>query len=315
MSDTPIPGSVVIAFAEQCDRGKVREENQDSVRHLRMPLGELLIVADGIGGYQGGATASRMAVEGFCSYLAALPADYPPSRAIQEASARANAEIFAAAKAPDSPFHRMGSTVVLALLQQQKVAGTQLQGQAQCRAWIGHIGDSRAYHVHDGRLSRVTNDHSAVQALLNRNLITPEEARHHPDASVLTRSLGHQPEVEIDMTMVELATGDTLLLCSDGLWGYVEEQQIANIVLSPALSLQAASQALLELALNAGGHDNIGIQLARLSAVPRGAAFRFQCRPRPMEILAFCLLVFAALGALVSIALRHNWLHALRHLR
>ena len=124
--------------------------------------------------------------------------------------------------------------MVLALLQQQKVAGTQLQGQAQCRrAWIGHIGDSRAYHVHDGRLSRVTNDHSAVQALLNRNLITPEAARHHPDASVLTRSLGHQPEVDIDMTMVQLATGDTLLLCSDGLWGYVEEQQIATSSSAP----------------------------------------------------------------------------------
>jgi protein phosphatase len=318
MSDTPIPGPLVFAIAEQCDQGKVREENQDSVRHLRMALGELLIVADGIGGYQGGAIASRMAVERFCSYLAGLPADYPPGRAIEEASARANADIVAAAKAPDSPYNHMGSTVVLALLQ-QNAAGARsespAQGQTQAHAWIGHIGDSRAYLMRDGRLSRITNDHSAVQALLNRNLITPEEARHHPDASVLTRSLGHQPEVEIDMEKVELMSGDTLLLCSDGLWGYVEEQQIESIAANQELTVQAASRALLDLALDAGGHDNIGIELARVSVASPAAAPILQRRPRFMEILAVCLLVFAALGALVSMGLRHHWLHGLRHLR
>jgi protein phosphatase len=330
MSEIPIPGPVVISFAEQCDRGKVREENQDSVRHLRMPLGELLIVADGIGGYEGGAIASRMAVEQFSAYLARLPADYPPGRAIAEASARVNAEIVAAGQAPDSPNHRMGSTVVLALLQQngagaQSQSATQVQSQAhaqvytqihaQVHAWIGHIGDSRAYLMHDGRLSRITNDHSAVQALLNRNIITPEEARHHPDASVLTRSLGHQPEVEIDMEMVELVTGDTLLLCSDGLWGYVDERQIESIVANPALTVEAASRALLDLALDASGQDNIGIELARLSVASPVISPMLQRRPRFMGILAVCLLVIVGLGALISLGLRHHWLHALRHLR
>jgi protein phosphatase len=278
MSETPAPGPLTLVFAEQCDRGKLRDENQDSVRHMRTALGELLMVADGIGGYQGGAVASKMAVERFCSYLAALPADSPPARAIQEASARANEEIFAAAKAPGSPYQRMGSTVVLAMLQAKTLSAQSHnaeQSQQHFQAWIGHIGDSRAYLVRDGRLTRITNDHSAVQTLLSRNLITPEEARRHPDASVLTRSLGHQPEVEIDIDMVELRRGDTLLLCSDGLWGYVEEAQIESIAADPALTVQAASRALLQLALDAGGHDNIGIELARLdeaaavTAVPR----------------------------------------------
>jgi len=256
MSEKPIPRPLVFAFAEQCDRGSVREENQDNVLHVCIPLGALLIVADGIGGYSGGATASRMVIAGFHAYLAALPRDYPADRAIIEASARANATIVAAASAPNSPFRRMGSTVVLALLQQD-TTGT--------FAWIGHIGDSRAYLVRDGRLTRITNDHSAVQALLDRNLITPEQARNHPDASVLTRSLGHQPEVEIDLEKLPLVAGDSLLLCSDGLWGYVSEVEIERAATNPDLTPEAASKALLDLALSAGGHDNIGIEMVRLS--------------------------------------------------
>ena len=284
-----------------------------------MPLGELMIVADGIGGYQGGAVASRLVVEGFCSYLAGLPADYPPDRAIEEASATANAEVYATAKAPDSPYHRMGSTVVLALLRQTPESQGGAESETEVHAWIGHIGDSRAYLMREGRLSRITTDHSAVQSLLNRNLITPEEARHHPDASVLTRSLGHQAEVEIDIEKVELTSGDTLLLCSDGLWGYVEEQQIASVLASvvadPALTAQAASQALLDLALDVGGQDNIGIELARLSLLSPTTAPPVRRRPRLLQILAVFLLVFAGMGALVALGLRHNWLHALRHLR
>jgi serine/threonine protein phosphatase PrpC len=131
-------------------------------------------------------------------------------------------------------------------------------------AWIGHIGDSRAYLIRAGRLHRLTTDHSAVQALLNRNLITPEEAKNHPDSSVLTRSLGHQPEVEIDIEQHPLAIGDTLLLCSDGLWGFVSEQDIQRAADVPGQTLETVAHSLLALALAAGGHDNIGIEMARL---------------------------------------------------
>ena len=204
MSKIPASGQPVFTFAEECDPGKVRDENQDSVLHVRVPLGELLIVADGMGGYAGGAVASRMVVENFLAHLATLPKDYPPDQAIREASVRANSSVVTASQAPGSPYQRMGSTVVLALLQQDATGA---------RAWIGHIGDSRAYLVRAGRLNRLTVDHSTVEALLNRNLITPEEAVNHPDASVLTRSLGHKAEVEIDVDQYPLAAGDTLLLC------------------------------------------------------------------------------------------------------
>jgi protein phosphatase len=255
MSKIAVAVQPVVLFAEECDRGTLREDNQDSVLHVRIPLGDLMIVADGIGGYTGGATASRMVVESFYTHLAQLPRDYPAANAIREAAARANASVLEAAKEPESPHTRMGSTVVLALVQ-QAADGT--------HAWIGHIGDSRAYLVRAGRLHCLTIDHSVVQDLLNRSLITPEEAKNHPDASVLARSLGHQPKVEIEIEQHALGVGDTLLLCSDGLWGFVSEQEIQAAVDVPDRTLQAAAHNLLELALAAGGHDNIGIEMARL---------------------------------------------------
>jgi protein phosphatase len=300
MNETPIPGPPGIVFAQRCDRGKVREDNQDSVLHARIPLGELLIVADGMGGYKGGAAASRMAIESFHKYLAGLPQNYPPDRAIQEASERANADIFAAASAPDSTFRRMGSTVVLALLQQNAIGANDRKS-----AWIGHIGDSRAYLARDGRLTRITRDHSAVQQLLDSNLITPEQARHHPDVSVLTRSLGHQLEVEIEIDNVPLAAGDTLLLCSDGLWGYVPESELQNAAANTNLTLETAAQALLDLALASGGPDNIGIEMVRLIAY--SAAEPPTLTPPAVrkfnEAVAVTLLAFAVVGVIFFFAL------------
>ncbi len=297
MKEAPVASKPPIAFAEECHRGIVREENQDSVRHVRIAMGELLIVADGIGGYQGGATASRMVVEGFHGYLAALPADSPVDRVLRDAATQVNASIIQAANLPDSPYRRMGSTVVLALLQQDA---------AGLHARIGHIGDSRAYLFRGGQLTRITSDHSAVQALLNRNLITPEQALNHPDASVLTRSLGHKPEVEMDLENVDLLPGDTLLLCSDGLWGYVAEEEIQRVVANPGLNAVAAARALLDLALAAGGQDNIGIELARVNLPGAGALASFKGPRRKgfMEFFAMGLLAVAALGALAFFAVK-----------
>jgi len=308
MKEAPVASKPPIAFAEECDRGIVREENQDSVLHAPIAMGELLIVADGIGGYQGGATASRMVVDGFYRYLAALPPDCPVDRALCEASAQVNAGIIQAASQPDSPFRRMGSTVVLALLQQDATG---------FHARIGHIGDSRAYLFRDGQLSRITSDHSAVQALINRNLITPEQALNHPDASVLTRSLGHKSEVQMDLENVDLLPGDTLLLCSDGLWGYVAEEAIQRVVADPSLNAGGAAHALLDLALAAGGHDNIGIEMARLKP-PSNAALAAPKPPRRkgfMEFFALGLLAVAALGALAYFTVKNPWFKNLLHSR
>jgi serine/threonine protein phosphatase PrpC len=287
MSEIPVSGQPVILFAEECDRGATHEENQDSVLHVRIALGDLLIVADGSGGHSGGATASRMVVEYFYLHLAALPRNYPADSAIREAVERINAKIVAAG-APGSPHPNMRSTVVVALLQQDA---------ARIHAWVGHIGDSRAYLLRAGRLHRLTTDHTAVQSLLDRNLITPDEALHHPDAAVLTRVLGQQPEVQIDLERHPLAIGDTLLLCSDGLWRFVPEQDLE--VAAGSLTIESAAHDLLELALAAGGQGNIGIEMARLILSPEVSPRDEEApHPRLKWVLAAFLLAITGFCAL-----------------
>jgi protein phosphatase len=315
------PQQFSISFAEKCDRGIVREENQDSVLRTKTPLGDLLIVADGMGGYQGGAVASRIAVNSISAYFAGLPADYLPAMAIRESIIRANAEIISAASAPGSLYSHMGSTVVMALLQPNGAdhERSPLVPNALLKAWIGHVGDSRAYHVRDRRLLRITRDHSAVQAMLDRNLITPEQALNHPDSSVLTRSLGHEAQVDADIDSVQLEPGDSLFLCSDGLWGYVDERAIEAVAANSALDVETASAALLELALSAGGHDNVGIAFVRVAngaakaaASPLAGAFRSTRmfgKFRLIEVLAVALLAFAAIGALAYFAYLEHWFH------
>jgi len=306
MSEFPPRGALTVSYGEACDRGKVREENQDSIRSAAIPLGDLFIVADGIGGYQGGATASRMVVEGFLSQLAARPANYPADHALAEACSYTNASIHAAANTGDPAFQRMGSTVVLALVQPGADGGN--TGELASfgpnawgpTAWLGHVGDSRAYLIRGGQMTKITNDHSAVQALISRNLITEEEARNHPDASVLTRSLGHRPDVEIEIDRVALQGGDSLLLCSDGLWGYVHDADIAAVATDPNLSVEKIAEYLLDLALSAGGHDNIGIEFLRIGGIapsltqPVPSLSRTQLRPTVPDMGAVASGPFAA---------------------
>jgi len=228
--------------------------------------------------------------------LSAFPSGYPAESAIRGAAQQANANIRDSARAPNSKQNHMGSTVVVALVQRDA---------AGIHAWVGHIGDSRAYLLRAGRLHRLTTDHTVVQALLKRNLITPEEALHHPDALVLSRSLGHKPEVEIDIEQHPLAVDDTLLLCSDGLWGYVSEQDIQYTVDNPDFKLEAAARELLKLALAAGGHDNVGIEMARLTP-PLEESHHEGFRPNWKLILVVFLLAIAVVGVLAYFALWNN---------
>jgi serine/threonine protein phosphatase PrpC len=288
MSYIPFHGQPVTIFAEECDQGAVREENQDFVFHFRIDLGDLLMVADGSGGYaEEGATASQIVVENYYAYLTALPSDYPAEDAIREATKYANANIVEFAGTRHSPQLRKGSAVVVALLQQENDI---------THAWIGHIGDCRAYLLRAGRLHRLTTDHTAVQSLLVHNLILPEEAENHPESTVLTRSLGRMPEVEIDIEQHPLGLGDTLLLCSDGLWRTVPDREIEEATGSPALEDSARN--LLELAMAAGGQDNIAIEMARLIAPPDIRPQKKRLHPVFKWVLGLFLLAIAGLCVL-----------------
>ena len=288
MNEFPVVGQPVIVFAEECDRGNLRPENQDAVLHVRIALGELLIVADGSGGHSGKSLASRLAVECFYTHLAALPGDYPAEDALRKASAYANEQLLAVFVMPELPSARMGTAVVVALLQEEADV---------TQAWVGHIGDCRAYLSRAGRLYNFSTDHSQVQSLLKMGMIEPEEVHNHPDTLVLTRSLGVRSAVEIEIEPHPLGIGDTLLLCSDGLWGSVSQKEIEKA--ADAATVEAAARNLLELALSAGGHDNIGIEMARVLAPPEAAPVREQSPNTLKLVLLFfviCLVVMLTLA-------------------
>jgi serine/threonine protein phosphatase PrpC len=240
------------------DTGLVRGHNED--RYLAQP--PLMVVADGMGGAQAGEVAAGVAVDRLGGLSAPLAVD-ELQRAIEEA----NAEIRRlAAEDPDRA--GMGTTVTAALLED----GGRLE--------LLHVGDSRAYLFRDGRLRRLTDDHSLVGEMVRRGALAPEEADAHPQRNVITRALGAEPEVEVDRSSEPLAGGDVLLLCTDGLSSAVGEEEIARI-LAGAATLDDAGRALVDAANGAGGVDNVTVLLARFEPVE--ATARAPVIPSPPE--------------------------------
>jgi len=245
MNDSP---PLTLRVGAAAHRGKVREENQDRISRFRTPFGEVFIVADGMGGYEGGAKAAEMLVNGLEKYLGALPPQTPPDQALQTAAVRINTDILNRASSGEPKTAKMGATSVLALVDGRRVT-------------IAHAGDSRAYLMRDGQLSRLTRDHTVVQRMLDKNMLNEEEARNHPASSVVTRAFGQKTKMELEISSpFELRDGDRILLCSDGLCGYVDDAEIQR-VLQFGGDAQAATDALINLALQAGGEDNVSVQL------------------------------------------------------
>ena len=235
-----------VEVAIRCDRGKVREENQDRAVACATAMGALFLVADGVGGLKSGALAAEMAADGYGKFLAAADPEMDTAVALQEATHAVNEAICGHAAE-----QQMGSTVALVLLRARK-------------AYIGHAGDSRVYLVRDGQMSRLTRDHSIVQKMIDHGILTEEQSRTHPDASVLTHSLG-QPNVELELAEMDWAPGDAMLVCSDGLWGYASDEAVRSIACE-AGTADAIADRLLDAALEAGGGDNVSIIFLRLPA-------------------------------------------------
>ena len=211
--------------------GLVRQVNEDS--KLAQP--PLFAVADGMGGHASGDVASAIAIEVFEEALS-------KSDSISDAVHNANRAIFQrAAKDPD--LTGMGTTLTAMWAE---------EGSAQ----IAHVGDSRAYLLRDGQLTRLTTDHTVVNRLVQQGRIMPEDADRHPQRSYLERALGVDPEVEVDVHMLDMAPGDRVLLCSDGLFGMIDDELIQNI-LEQERSPQRAAERLCEEAVHAGGNDNV----------------------------------------------------------
>ena len=230
------------------DVGRMRSGNEDSYF-----CGQTVFaVADGLGGHQGGEVASATAVEPLARLDGrGFPDPGEAAEALATAIREANQAILDRA-AGDPALYGMGTTVTAAA-----VAG---DGHIQ----LAHVGDSRAYLLRDGALDQLTNDHTVVGELVRRGRLTSEQAAIHPERSILTRAVGLDPRVPVDLPdPLELRSGDQLLLCSDGLTEAVGGDRIAAL-LSAAPDGHAACRSLIDAANGAGGPDNITVVLIRV---------------------------------------------------
>jgi len=224
------------------DTGRQRRENEDSA-YVAAPM---FVVADGMGGAQAGEVASRIAIE---TFQQGLPDSGPPEARLAELVRDANHRIYDRSRAEHGR-EGMGTTLTAAYLDDGQLA-------------IAHVGDSRAYLLRDGELTRLTQDHSLVDELVRQGKLTEEQAAEHPQRSIITRALGPEPEVEVDTWTYPVRAGDTLLLCSDGLTSMVPEERMAEIIRSAA-TLEEAGDRLIDEANEAGGRDNITVILWRI---------------------------------------------------
>ena len=262
------------------DVGRQRRSNEDS-SYASAPV---FVVADGMGGAQAGEGASQMVVEAFSE---GVPQNGTPEERLSVVVQKANREIHARSQS-DAASAGMGTTVTAAYLDEDSVA-------------LAHVGDSRAYLLRDGELSRLTEDHSLVEELLRGGKLTEEEALEHPQRSVITRALGIEPIVEIDTWTYPLRPGDVLLLCSDGLTSMLSEQQIQQLLVETP-DLEEAGDRLIAEANEAGGRDNITVVLFRVEftsgmaadadqptiiaaagSMPTASPARAEIAPRPVK--------------------------------
>src|SRR5262249_31787953 len=200
------------------ETGPVRDENQDRMQQKRVELGEIYIVADGMGGHKGGDLAAQLTVDGLSDYLSKASRNERIDPALKQAFEETNQRVYDKAHSGDPMTQGMGSTAVLLLISRRT-------------AYVAHVGDSRAYLYRDGRLRRLTTDHTRAQKMIDAGILTPKDAQDHPSASVLERAIGSKPIIEMEMTKVSrLKRGDGILLCSDGLSGYANDSDIESVL-------------------------------------------------------------------------------------
>jgi serine/threonine protein phosphatase PrpC len=261
------------------ETGYIRDENQDRMAWIRAPIGDVFVVSDGAGGHAGGGVAATLTVDVLQRKLATLDAASVVPQ-IAQAFEAANEAVYRSAHSGDAATWLMCATAVLLIV-------------APSRMMVAHVGDSRAYlYTRPHKLRRLTKDHSQVQRLLDEGLVTPEQAVDHPSSSVLERAIGYQPTVTVDISnWLPLNPDETILLCSDGLCGYVTDEHIAEVLAHDIVPQRIADQ-LVALALARGGEDNVTVQVIRYGKRTQ----RAQNWHAPVGIL--CLLaVIAAVSA------------------
>ena len=245
-----------IEVSVQSDIGCLRQNNEDSFGYWEpeddqqfLRKGRLAVVADGMGGYEGGQEASRLAVETLLEVYRNFGGD-DPQAALAEALQAAHEQIRQYSFAHPE-LRGMGTTCTAAAVVQDAL-------------YYVHVGDTRLYLIRDGQITRLTRDHSYVGRLVESGMISQEEAETHPQRNILTAALGTNPDLIMDSPgrPEPLRPEDVLLICSDGLWGQVRDSEILDAVENK--SAEQAGRKLIELARERGGPDNITVEILRL---------------------------------------------------
>ncbi|HKR08930.1 MAG TPA: Stp1/IreP family PP2C-type Ser/Thr phosphatase [Gemmatimonadaceae bacterium] len=240
-----------LAVAARTDVGRIRKGNEDSLHASANAYRGLFIVADGMGGHAAGEVASEMAVEMVSHELANLN-DLQSSDAFDRVASSlraANRAVYERTRTERDKLG-MGSTVSALLL-------------SESRFLVGHVGDSRIYLVRDGQMRQLTKDHSLVQEQVDAGLLTPEQARRHPQSNVITRCIGMADDIDPDVFDGEARVGDSFLLASDGLTGMVDDRRIQQLLLSRAKPERIVDALIQEANVN-GGNDNITAVVVRV---------------------------------------------------
>jgi PPM family protein phosphatase len=238
------------------DAGRKRRRNEDAwVCHP-----PLFAVADGMGGARGGEIASRVAATALGESV-----DGSGESRVIALIQEANRQVYERAR-EDTDASGMGTTITVALFEDGIVS-------------IGHVGDSRAYLIRDRKVDQLTEDHSLVAELVRSGRLSPEEAETHPQRSVITRALGTDPDVDVDVFSVEAKPGDLFLICSDGLTGMVDDETILDVVERQREDLDASAKELIAAANRMGGDDNITVVF--FEVVQEGAQTPSETKPMP----------------------------------
>lgn len=259
------------------DTGHRRSNQEDSLGYVNIPPGEktlalhrghLYVVADGVGGAKGGEIASSMAVQTIIESYYTVPGTTVES-ALKNAVLRAHEQVRLESQKRD--LHKMRTTVVCAVIR-----GATLT--------VAHLGDSRAYLLHEGELKQLTSDHSLVQELVDTQELSEEEASYHPEKHVITRALGTFADIEVEVNTFTILPSDKVLLCSDGLHDELSQEEIQRVLVTHANPTDICS-ALVEEANLAGGKDNIGLIVTHVEAINRAPGFR--AFPHDLSLIQF----------------------------
>lgn len=234
------------------DIGKVRKDNEDSFYvSENSDKVNLYLIADGIGGQNHGKLASMMTIQNVVAYMREYVDKFSDKKLLLENAVKYTNEEIVNFSRKYEDFNGMGSTLVALCVEETK-------------AYITHAGDSRCYMIRNGLISQITVDNSYVEYLLQKGVISAEEAKNHPQKNLITKAIGMENELEIELDEVEINSGDILLLCSDGLTSMLSDEEILHIILKKKGDMQSCTDELVKESKLKGGLDNITVILVEV---------------------------------------------------